>query len=88
MVFGKRGSALDANRRDRARTRTDVPCQIMLPARKALACRILDLSSTGARISVPSVLGLPQRFEVLAHGRSYRAEIVRRRPGIIAVRFI
>jgi hypothetical protein len=89
MTFGKRQSPAGpaSERRTKTRRATNVPAEIILPTGRAIPCRVVSVSEGGARLSVASVLGLPTAFELRAGGRVYRAYIVRRGIGSLAVRF-
>ena len=45
-------------------------------------------SSTGARLSLPSILGIPELFELRAFGQTHRVKVSRRGARYIAVRFV
>jgi hypothetical protein len=62
---------------------------LMLPSGERQRCIVKDFSKTGALLIVPSVLGLPDEFELQAMGGPRRSvRIVRRGAGKIAVRFV
>ena len=89
MSFGKRQPIgfRGVERRRHAREQTDVPAQIVPPIGQIIDCRVTDFSKTGARLSVASVFGLPNAFELRAGGSIYQVKVVRRAKGYIAVRF-
>jgi len=52
-------------------------------------CRILDLSSKGARIWVPDTAGIPKFFELhTPEGEAYLCELIRRKADHIGVQFL
>jgi hypothetical protein len=89
MPFGKRAAlpGLNAEQRRSPRAPSDAAAHVVLASGKTIPCRIRDLSSTGARLSVESVLGLPAQFEMRVGRHAYRAQITRRGTRLIAVRF-
>jgi hypothetical protein len=89
MSFGKRQPIgfRGVERRREPRERTDVRAQIVPPIGQTADCRVTDFSRTGARLSVASVFGLPNTFELRAGGRIYQVTVVRRARSYVAVRF-
>ena len=52
-------------------------------------CVVLDLSSTGAKLKLAALIGLPDRFELrLDNGLVRLAEVVHRAAGSMGIRFI
>ena len=52
-------------------------------------CRILDLSSRGARLWVSDIAGVPKFFELhTPEGEAYLCELVRRKADHIGVQFL
>ena len=65
----------------------DLPAEILIPGARPLECRIVDLSDTGARLSLDSILGVPEEFELRANGETGRVKVVRRGVRFLAVTF-
>ena len=90
MPFGKRilqpGTLGD--RRAKPRNPLDAAAHILLPSGMAIACRVRDVSPSGARLLVDSILGLPTSFELRIKGQVFRAQVIRRSSRLLAVRFI
>jgi hypothetical protein len=79
--------------RNDARRATRMPGNIgafiILASGDRLRCIVKDFSITGALLIVPSVLGLPDDFELQAVGGPCRCvNVVRRSAGKVAVRFV
>ena len=89
MSFGKRTPVgyPGPERRSAPRRELDLPGEILLPGRPSRECRILDVSRTGARLGVNSVLGIPLSFELRAEERTLRVTVVRKQPGTLHVKF-
>jgi hypothetical protein len=89
MSFGKRTPVgyPGPERRSAPRRELDLPGEILLPGRPSRECRILDVSKTGARLGVDSVLGIPVAFELRAAKQTLRATVVRKTPGRLYVKF-
>ena len=89
MSFGKRQPTgfRGVERRREVREKTDISAHIVLPASQLVKCRVTDFSSMGARLSVASVFGLPNTFELRAGGRIHQVRVVRRAIGYIAAKF-
>ena len=86
MPFGKREpKAVD--RRRAKREPADVDATIILPS-TIMRCRAVDVSKTGARLSLTSILGIPEEFDLRIRGRTYRAKVVRKTPRELGVQFI
>ena len=87
--FGKRRSyalLVASDRRVAAREPVSAEAEIVLQT-GTIKCRLLDISETGARLSVGRTFGLPQRVQVRIGGRVLAARVVRSRGGEIGVRF-
>ena len=70
------------------RKSTSLDALIHVPGRLPIKCMVRDISSTGACLIVPTVLGLPNIFELKIAGRDQcSAEIVRRASQRIGIRF-
>ena len=89
MSFGKRTPVghPGPERRSAPRRKLDLPGEILLPGRASRECQILDISKTGARLGVNSVLGIPLTFELRAEERTFRVTVVRKHPGTLYVKF-
>ena len=91
MSFGKReatGYGGVERRRHIARAPVDIPAHILTNAARPIDCRIVSMSTTGARLSLPSILGIPESFELRAFGQTHRVKVSRRGARYIAVRFL
>ena len=60
--------------------------QIVVSAGTLIPCRVSDFSPKGALIAVAANFGLPETFD-LRCGATYRASVMRRAPGQLAVQF-
>jgi hypothetical protein len=90
MTFGKRhppGYRGINRRSDLTREPVDMAAEILIPGATPLGCRIVDLSDTGARLSLDSILGVPDEFELRANGETGRVKVVRRGVRFLAVSF-
>jgi hypothetical protein len=88
MSFGKRTSSANTDRRSAAREKYPVDAHIMVHTGPPITCKVLNMSATGARISLTKTFGLPPVLELRIRGTSRRAKIVRKGTGEIAIRFI
>lgn len=91
MSFGKReatGYGGVERRRHIARAPVDIPAHILTNAARILDCRIVSMSTTGARLSLPSILSIPESFELRAFGQTHRVKVSRHGARYIAVRFV
>jgi hypothetical protein len=88
MSFGKRKPAgfLGAERRSRERRHGPVPAHIVLSSGDLISCCLTNFSERGARVSVTSVMLVPDNFQLLIDGNAYAAEVVRRAVGSVGVR--
>ena len=89
MSFGKRQPTgyRGFERRRAVREKADISAHIVLSASQFVNCRVTEFSSMGARLSVASVFGLPNMFELRAGARVCQVQIVRRAIGYVAVKF-
>lgn len=89
MSFGKRTPIghHGPERRSAPRRELNLAGEILLPGCPPRECRLLDVSKTGARIGVDSVLGIPSSLELRAAGQTLRATVVRKQPGRLHVKF-
>ena len=87
MSFGKR-EATGYGGVERRRHIARVPVDILTNAARPIDCRIVSMSTTGARLSLPSILGIPESFELRAFGQTHRVKVSRRGARYIAVRFL
>ena len=90
-MFGKRhppGYRGIERRGALSREPVDIPAEILIPGAPPIECRIVDLSDTGARLSLESILGVPEEFELRADGETGRVKVVRRESRVLAVAFI
>jgi hypothetical protein len=86
VPFGKR-EAKHVDRRREEREPTDVDATIILPG-TIMMCRVVDSSKTGARLSLTSILGIPEEFDLRVRGQTYRAKVVRKTPRGLGVKFV
>ena len=91
-TFGKRTptpTGYDGrDRRAAHRRSTSLDALIHVPGRLPIKCIVRDISATGACLIVPTLLGLPNIFELKIAGRDVcSAEIVRRASQRIGVTF-
>jgi PilZ domain-containing protein len=91
-IFGKRRTTAqvgDAERRDAPRHQTSIAARITMPGGKSVRCCIINMSSSGALLLVSSLLGVPEHFDLQDNaGEVRRAQVVRREPSRVAVRFM
>ena len=90
MTFGKRrspGLRFGSDRRAAPRERLAAEAEIVLKT-GPIKCGLVDVSATGARLSVGRTFGLPERFHVRIGQQTFAASLVRSRSGEIGVRFI
>ena len=64
-----------------------MPAEILVPGARPLECRIIGLSDTGARLSLESILGVPEEFELRMSGETCRVKVVRRGVRFLGVIF-
>ena len=54
-----------------------------------IRCAIRNVSPSGALLVVPSILGIPNSFELrVDDGATHRVEVVRRSPNRLGVKFV
>ena len=89
MTFGKRNPNGGAGRERRKATRvaTSERAEILTAGHPPRRCEIVNISATGAQLSLNSVFGIGSTFELRAGGQTYRARVVRRGPGTLYVTF-
>jgi hypothetical protein len=76
------------NSRQAERRPGNIGALIVLTSGKQLRCIVKDFSKSGALLIVPSVLGLPDEFELQSIGGPRRSvRVVRRVAGKVAVKF-
>jgi len=78
------------DRREAAREQTRSGAFIVCQGSPGVVdCRILDLSSRGARLWVADIAGVPKFFELhTPEGEAYLCELVRRKADHIGVQFL
>jgi hypothetical protein len=89
-TFGKRqsASATGMERRGSDRRRTSVVGRILIGSRKIVNFSIVDLSTTGALLTVDSMHGIPDTFKLEDNvGRRRAARVTRRGKSGIGVTF-
>jgi hypothetical protein len=82
------GGAMEEHRTT-SRQRVLLAAKVMLNGGGVIDCTVRDRSPAGARLKVVSVVGIPDRFDLLigAEERPQIAEIVWRKQGEVGVRF-
>jgi hypothetical protein len=55
--------------------------------RSAFSCMVRDRSDTGAKLDVPSPIGIPERFVLLADGLRLPCHVVWRKENRIGIAF-
>jgi len=89
-TFGKRQSASTTGmeRRRSDRWRTSVLGRIILGSRQIAKCSIVEMSSTGAVLTVASMRGIPDSFRLEDDsGRRRTLRVIRRGGSRVAVKF-
>ena len=76
-------------RRQHPRIRCDDEAEIIAPGSNPIFCRVADRSEGGVRLSVLSVLGIPDRFTVrwFGTGDEKLVDVRWRAPGQIGAQF-
>ena len=78
-----------SERRRACRQAADIGATLILDSGAVLRCRVKDFSATGAQLTVPSVLGIPEELTLQAPtGRARRVRVRRRGHARIGVEFI
>lgn len=93
MAFGKKpGSQPESGRERRRHPRTLIrgPAELIIPTDlTVIPCRIIDVSLSGAQLSVPTVLGIPERLTLrLPTGQQIDVDVVRKSAGRLGVRYV
>jgi hypothetical protein len=63
------------DRREQARQRVLLAGKVMLPGGGVIDCTVRDRSECGARIKVQSVIGIPDRFQLLIETTATMIEV-------------
>ena len=80
---------ISRERRQAVRQPGNFSATIILDDYSRIRCLVKDFSRLGALLAVPSVLGIPDQFHLLAvAGPRRRILVVRRRPWHLGVRFL
>jgi hypothetical protein len=91
MEFGKRiaknQTAATTDRRAARRSPADLRAELLIPGRPSRECRVIDLSTSGARLMCPSSFGIPLTFEIRIQNKTFTARIVHRSSRTISVKF-
>jgi hypothetical protein len=89
MTFGKKPARahVGAERRRRQRKPADLAAHIVLPDGQTFPCRIMNHAQGTARLSLTSVLGIPEEFQLHAGGGIFEAQTIRRGVGTLVVSF-
>ena len=86
-TFGKRPPPGD--RRRTPRKPVSVSGSILFGNVAPMKCSIVDLSATGAQVLVPSILGIPNEFQLrVGEAPARRVEVVRRGRSRLGVKFL
>jgi len=89
MTFGKRNTTghVGLERRQAARASANQGAEILSPGQPPRRCEIVNISASGARLSLNSVFGIGSTFELRVGGQTYRARVVQRAPKRLHVTF-
>ena len=88
MDFGKKQTE-NVESRQAVRRPGNFSATIILDDNSRIRCLIKDFSRLGALLAVPSILGIPDQFDLLAiSGPKRRVLVVCRSPSRLDVRFI
>jgi len=80
--------ALDAFALRERRHSTRISAKILRPPAKPRSCRIVDISSDGARLELLSPMPLPSQFDMYANGRVFRVALLRASGRFAFVKFL
>jgi hypothetical protein len=76
-------------RRSEPRRRVLLPGKIVLDGGGVIDCTVRDRSTSGARLRVVSVIGIPEQFAlVIGADERHHVEVAWRKQGEIGVRFV
>ena len=88
MSFGKK-QPVGSDGRQAIRQPGNFSATIILDDNSRIRCLIKDFSKLGALLAVPSVLGIPDQFDLVAvPGTRRRVSVVRRGTSRLGVRFL
>ena len=88
MSFGKK-QAVSREHRQAVRQPGNFSATIILEDNSRIRCLIKDFSRLGALLAVPTILGIPDQFDLLTiAGSRRRVLVVRRSPSRLGVRFV
>ena len=91
MEFGKRvakgQTSATTERRAGPRKAADFRAELLIPGRPSRECRVMDFSSSGARLMFPSSFGIPPTFEIRINNQIYTARVIHRSTRTISVKF-
>ena len=88
MSFGKKRT-VGPEGRSALRQPGNFSATIILDDKSRIRCLVKDFSKLGALLAVPSILGVPDQFDLLAaSGIRRRVLVVRRSPSRLGVRFL
>lgn len=90
MSFGRRQPTgyFGVERRGSVRQPADTSALILLPTLERMTGRVVNHSSGGVRLDVPSPFGLPATFALRVRGRTHSVKVVRRGGGHVGLQFI
>lgn len=79
-----------ADSRRAFRYKTDRPARILLKSGGSMSCRVLDISTRGARIEMPEAKKMPEEFFLLIQGQSerFRCQIAWQKGATIGVQYV
>jgi hypothetical protein len=88
MSFGKRNPTGQPTpeRRGAPREKADATGHIHERGKAPVRC-LVEYSSTGAELQMPSIFGIGNTFELSVSGRTHHARVVRRAPRTLFVAF-
>jgi hypothetical protein len=81
-------AAGSADTRRAARHKVLKPGVIVIHRRSTITCTVRNLSARGAKLEVPSVVGIPDMFELKVDGKTYTCRVVWRRLKELGVAFV
>ncbi len=89
MSFGKRNPTGQPTpeRPGAPREKADAIGHIHERGKAPVRCLVVEYSSTGAELQMPSISGIGNTFELSVSGRTHHARVVRRAPRTLFVAF-
>jgi hypothetical protein len=77
-----------ADTRRAARHKVLKPGTIVINRRSTISCTVRNLSARGAKLEVPSVVGIPDMFELKVDGKTQTCRVAWRRLKELGVAFV